>query len=89
MFSCLLPHNEARGDASRHGGMRKSALTLDMTVDQVMNRWPASVRVFLDFRMRCVGCPIAAFHSVEEASREHEIDAHALLASLRSVAGYA
>jgi len=67
--------------------MRKSALTLDMTVDQVMNRWPASVRVFLDFRMRCVGCPIAAFHSVEEASREHEIDGHAFLSSLRSVAG--
>ena len=66
--------------------MKKSALTLDMTVDQVMKRWPASVRVFLDFRMGCVGCPIAAFHSVDEASREHQIDGHAFLASLRSVA---
>ena len=45
-----------------------------MTVDQVMNRWPASIRVFMDFRMSCVGCPIATFHSVEEASREHAID---------------
>ena len=89
MFSCLLPHNEARSDASRHRSMKNSTLTLDMTVDQVMKRWPASVRVFLDFRMNCVGCPIAAFHSVEEASREHAIDAHALLASLRSVTGHA
>ena len=87
MFSCLLPHNEARGDASSKGSMKKNALTLDMTVDQVMKRWPASVRVFLDFKMSCVGCPIAAFHSVDEASREHEIDGHAFLSSLRSVAG--
>ena len=87
MCSCLLPNNEPGGDASRHGSMRKSALTLDMTVDQVMKRWPASVRVFLDFKMSCVGCPIAAFHSVDEASREHEIDGHAFLSSLRSVAG--
>ena len=87
MFSCLLPHNEARSDPSIYGSMKKSALTLDMTVDQVMKRWPASVRVFLDFRMGCVGCPIAVFHNVDEASREHEIDGHALLSSLRSVAG--
>lgn len=69
--------------------MRKRALALDMTVEQVMNRWPDSVRVFLDFGMDCVGCPIAAFHSVEEASREHGIDGDAILAKLRSVAGRA
>ena len=67
--------------------MKKSTPTLDMTVEQVMKYWPASIRVFLDFRMSCVGCPIATFHSVDEASREHQIDGHALLASLRSVAG--
>ena len=58
-----------------------------MTVDQVMNRWPASIRVFMDFRMGCVGCPIAAFHSVEEACREHAIDGGAFLAALQAVAG--
>lgn len=67
--------------------MKKSTLTLDMTVDQVMKRWPASIRVFLDFRMGCVGCPIATFHSVDEAIREHQIDGNALVASLRSVIG--
>ena len=69
--------------------MRKRVLALDMTVEQVMNRWPDSVRVFLDFRMNCVGCPIAAFHSVEEAGREHGIDGHAILEKLRSVTGSA
>jgi hybrid cluster-associated redox disulfide protein len=83
----LLPNNEAEGDALRRGSMEKSTLTLDMTVDQVMKCWPASIRVFLDFGMGCVGCPIATFHSVDEASREHQINGHVLLASLRSVVG--
>ena len=66
--------------------MKKIAPTFDMTVDQVMTRWPASMRVFMEFGMSCVGCPIAAFHSVDEASREHAIDAAALLGALQRVA---
>ncbi len=66
--------------------MKNIAPTRDMTVDQVMNRWPASMRVFMDFKMSCVGCPIAAFHSVDEASREHAIDAGAFLSALQRVA---
>ena len=62
--------------------MKKNMPTPDMTVDQVMNRWPASIRVFMDFRMGCVGCPIATFHSVDEASREHKIDPVAFLLAL-------
>lgn len=66
--------------------MKKITPTLDMTVDHVMGRWPASIRVFLDFKMKCIGCPIATFHSVAEASCEHDIDAEILLAALRAVA---
>ena len=66
--------------------MKKSTLTPDMTVDQVMKRWPASIRVFMDFRMGCVGCPIATFHSVDEARREHGIDAADFLSALQRVA---
>ena len=65
--------------------MKKAVPTLDMTVDQVMNRWPASIRVFMNFKMSCVGCPIATFHSVDEASREHKIDAAAVLGALQLV----
>lgn len=65
--------------------MKEFAPTLDMTVDQVMKRWPASIRVFIDFRMSCVGCPIASFHSVEEAGREHAVDVVALLDALQRV----
>jgi len=54
-----------------------------LPVDDVMERWPATIRVFLDLRMRCVGCPIARFHTVADAARLHGIECDRLLAALR------
>jgi len=54
-------------------------------VDEVMRRWPSTIRVFLDFRMLCVGCPIATFHSVDEACDEHRADAAAFLSKLQDM----
>lgn len=55
-------------------------------VDDVMRRWPATIRVFLDYRMRCVGCPIGCFHTIDDACREHGADRETFLADLRRVA---
>lgn len=46
----------------------------DMTMDEIMRTWPAAIRVVLDHGLLCVGCPIAGFHTVEDAIREHGID---------------
>jgi hybrid cluster-associated redox disulfide protein len=63
-------------------------MTIETThsVDDVMQRWPATIRVFLNHRMRCVGCPIACFHTVDDACREHKVDQAAFLADLRAAA---
>jgi hybrid cluster-associated redox disulfide protein len=42
----------------------------DDLVNDVMTDWPATVRVFLDFKMGCVGCPIACFHTLDNACGE-------------------
>lgn len=60
--------------------------TTELTVDEVMQRWPATIRIFLEFDMHCVGCPIAAFHSVDEACNEHGIDLETFLRRLREAA---
>lgn len=56
---------------------------LDSLVDDVMRDFPATIRVFLDHRMHCVGCPIASFHSVEDSCRAHGVNAEMFLAALR------
>jgi len=54
-------------------------------VNDVMNKWPSTIRVFLNFRMRCVGCPIGCFHTVDDACREHRADRDAFLRTLNEV----
>jgi hybrid cluster-associated redox disulfide protein len=56
----------------------------DDLVDDIMRRWPATIRVFVDHRMGCVGCPVGSFHSVEDACREHGIDQDNFLLTLVS-----
>ncbi len=55
-------------------------------VDDVMRQWPATIRVFLNHKMRCVGCPIACFHTVDDACREHGVDPFRFMTDLKAVA---
>ncbi|MCP9627233.1 DUF1858 domain-containing protein [Rhodopseudomonas palustris] len=58
-------------------------------VEDVMRDWPATIRTFLDFKLACVGCPIATFHTVADSCQEHGIEEAAFLTALRAVAGRA
>ncbi len=62
------------------------AFSLHDLVDDVMRGSPKTIRVFLEFKMSCVGCPIATFHTVEDACREHGIDRDAFLRALEACA---
>jgi hybrid cluster-associated redox disulfide protein len=64
----------------------RMSIQFDDLVDDVMSRGPETIRVFLEFRMRCVGCPIACFHTVDDACREHGVDREAFLKALRACA---
>jgi hybrid cluster-associated redox disulfide protein len=58
----------------------------DGLVDDVMRAEPRTIRVFLAFQMGCVGCPLACFHTVADACREHSTDCAAFLAALHDCA---
>lgn len=66
--------------------MRDMDIDLSTPVDDVMRRWPDTIRTFLNRRMSCPGCPIACFHSVADACREHQVDPEAFLRELRATA---
>lgn len=59
----------------------------DDLVEEVMRSHPTTIRVFLDFKLGCVGCPIASFHTVDDACVEHSVDRRLLLKALRAAAG--
>ncbi len=63
------------------------ALDPDMTVDEIMRRWPQTVPLVMKSGMLCVGCPIGAFHTVSEACAEHEIDEATFVRELTALIG--
>jgi hybrid cluster-associated redox disulfide protein len=58
-----------------------------MSVQAIMTRWPRTVRVFIDRRFHCVGCPIAGFHRIADTAREHGHPDEELAEALRLAAG--
>jgi len=57
----------------------------DLTVSEIMRRWPATMRLFIDEHLLCVGCPIAPFHTLTEVAREHGVDYDNLVAMVLAV----
>ena len=81
------------GDADAVGTMsraRSAMLPRDInscqSVDDVMRRWPATISVFLRYRMACVGCAIGPFHTIEEVSAEYGLVASTFIGELRDAA---
>jgi hybrid cluster-associated redox disulfide protein len=54
----------------------------EMTVDEIMRRWPATIRVMIRHHMLCIGCPIGVFHTVVDACDAHRLDLEAFSAEL-------
>lgn len=61
----------------------------DLPLADLMNRWPATIRVFMRYRMLCVGCFVAPFHTVIDACEEHEVDEEEFRAALAAAAAAA
>lgn len=55
----------------------------DLPLDELMTRWPETISVFLHYRLLCVGCPVAPFHTVIDACREHRIEEEPFRLDLR------
>lgn len=53
-------------------------------VNDVMRRWPETMWLFMDHGMACAGCPVGAFHTVEEAALEYRIPLRTFLSELRA-----
>jgi hybrid cluster-associated redox disulfide protein len=63
-------------------GMTPSNIDPDMSVDEIMRRWPETIRVMIRHGMLCVGCPIGTFHTVVDAALAHAVDEASFLAEL-------
>lgn len=62
-------------------------ITRDMTIEDVIHRYPETIPVFRRFGLDCMECQIAAFEAVEHGADVHRVDVEQLLEELNRVVG--
>jgi len=60
----------------------KAKITKEMTIGEVIKKYPKTVFVFIDYGLHCVGCPMAQPETIEEAAKLHRIDLKKFLKDL-------
>ena len=46
-------------------------ISKDMTLGEVVAKFPQSVEVMLNYGLHCVGCHVAAYETVEQGAKAH------------------
>ncbi|WP_027405721.1 DUF1858 domain-containing protein [Anaerovibrio sp. RM50] len=60
-------------------------ITKDMSIMEVVTKYPDTVPVFMESGMGCIGCAAAHFENIEQGASAHGIDIDKLMEGLNSV----
>ncbi len=60
-------------------------ITGDMSITEIVEKYPKTADVFLRYGMHCFGCIAARYENVEQGARAHGIDFPSLLRDLNMV----
>ncbi|HEX6305465.1 MAG TPA: DUF1858 domain-containing protein [Anaerolineales bacterium] len=65
--------------------MKYTEITPDLTVADLLARWPETIPVFIKHKLSCVGCAMAPFDSLSEVAKIYDLGCECFLNELRSV----
>jgi len=57
-------------------------ITKEMTIGEVIKKYPKTIFVFIDYGLHCIGCPSALAETIDEAAKVHRIDFKKFLKNL-------
>ena len=60
-------------------------ITKDMSIMEVVQKYPDTVEVFMNSGMGCLGCAAAHFENIEQGALAHGIDIDSLMKGLNDV----
>jgi len=58
------------------------AITKDMTIGEVVMKWPETAGTFMEWGLHCYGCAVAKFENIEQGAQAHGIDPDRLVEAL-------
>jgi len=59
-----------------------TVITKDMSIMKVVDEWPQTAEILMDFGMGCLGCVAAQFENIEQGALAHGIDVDELMIAL-------
>ena len=61
-------------------------ITPEMTIEEVIKRFPGTIGAFEQYGLRCAGCCGSSYENIREGAFSHGIDLDSLLEDLNRVA---
>lgn len=62
--------------------MENKKITKEMKIEEILEKHPESVEIFLKHGFHCLGCAAASFENLEDGAKAHGIDAEKLVEEL-------
>ena len=59
-----------------------AAITKEMSITEVVQKYPQTVGIFRNFGMGCLGCAAARFENIEQGAQAHGINVEDLIQAL-------
>lgn len=63
-------------------------LTAEMTIEEVMTRFPETIAVFRRFGLECNDCQIAAIEQIRHGASVHRVNVEELMQELNRATGH-
>jgi len=57
-------------------------ITKEMKIEEIIQKYPKVIEVFLEYNFHCVGCAAASFENLEQGALAHGIDVEKLVNDL-------
>ena len=64
----------------------QATITADMSIIEVVQKYPDTVYVFMRHGLGCIGCALARFENIRQGAEAHGIDVDALVKDLNQSA---
>jgi hybrid cluster-associated redox disulfide protein len=64
----------------------QTTITADMSIIEVVQKYPDTVHVFMRHGLGCIGCALARFENIRQGAEAHGIDVDALIKDLNQSA---
>jgi len=64
--------------------MAEDAITEDMNIKEVIDKYPETLSVFAKYNMGCIGCIAASFEKISDIAAVHGVDVKTFVKDLNA-----